>query len=150
MTPEQVTRRTGWAYALIAGGIACFYETYEYAKPWVPGTEPAPEFAPYLFGGLGVVCLIAGAVLWFTLKRQSTPPATTDLKSPQGKVVLRLMVAGIIALVATYFVGYVVPEGGGLDLAINGVLLLIVGICFVSAGLIAKKMRAAAAGVAKG
>jgi hypothetical protein len=150
MTPEQVTRRTGWAYALIAAGIACLFETYQYAKPWVPGTEPAPEFAPYLFGGLALVCLIAGAVLWYALKRQSTPPATTDLKSPQGKVVLRLMVLGIAALIGTYFVEYIVPEGSGLDLAINGALLLVVAVCFVSAGWIAKKARVATAGAAKG
>lgn len=148
MTPEQVTRRMGWMYALIGAGIACLYMAYQYATP-APRTEPPPEWAPYPFGILGIACLIVGGVLALKLKKEPTPAATTDLKSPQGKVVVRLMVIGFIALAGTYFVGYITPEGEALGLALSGVLLLIVGACFVSAGRVARKMRAAAAGAAK-
>jgi hypothetical protein len=150
MTPEQVTKRMGWMYALISGGIACLYMAYDYAKPTVGRAEPPPEWAPFLFGGLGIVLLIVGIVMWIRLKKEPTPPATTDLKSPQGKVVVRLMVIGFIALVGTYLVGFITPEGEALGLTLSGVLLVIMAICFVSAGRIARKQRAAAAaGAAK-
>jgi uncharacterized membrane protein len=150
MTPEQVTKRMGWMYAMIGGGIACLYMAYDYAKPWVPGTEPAPEWAPYLFGILGIVLLIVGIVMWVQLKKQPTPPATTDLKGPQGKLVITLLVIGAIALAGTYLIDYVVPSNDGVGLALNIGLLLVMIVCFVSAGYIARKMRAAvAAGAAK-
>jgi hypothetical protein len=137
-------------YAMIGAGIACLYMAYQYAQPTVGRAEPPPEFAPYLFGGLGIVCLIVGIVLAFKLKKEPTPPATTDLKSPQGKVVIRLMVIGGVALVGLTFVNIMAPEGDLVWLSASVVLLLIMGGCFVSAGRIARKMRAAAAaGVAK-
>ena len=150
MTPEQVTKRMGWMYAMIGGGIACLYMAYDYAKPWVPGTEPAPEWAPYLFGILGIVLLIVGIVMWVQLKKQPTPPATTDLKGPQGKLVITPVGDRSHCLAGTYLIDYVVPANDGVGLALNVGLLLVMIVCFVSAGHIARKMRAAvAAGAAK-
>ena len=150
MTSEQVTKRMGWMYAMIGGGIACLYMAYDYAKPWVPGTEPAPEWAPYLFGILSIVLLVVGIVMWVQLKKQPTPPATTDLKGPQGKLVITLLMIGAIALAGTYLIDYVVPSNDGVGLALNVGLLLVMIVCFFSAGYIARKMRAAvAAGAAK-
>jgi hypothetical protein len=149
MTPEQVTKRTGWMYAMIGAGIACLYMAYQYAQPTVGIAEPPPDFAPYLFAVLGIVCLIAGIVLALKLKKEPTPAATTDLKSPQGKVVVRLMAIGFIALAGTFLVAFITPEGKALGLMLLSVLLLVMAICFVSAGRIARKMRAVAAGAAK-
>ncbi len=150
MTPEQVTKRMGWMYALIGAGIACLYMAYQYAQPTVGIAEPPPEWAPFLFGILGLACLIVGGVMALQLKKEPTPAATSDLKSPQGKVVVCLMVIGFIALVGTYLVRFITPEDGALGLTLSGVLLLIMAVCFVSAGRIARKMRAAAApGVGK-
>jgi hypothetical protein len=139
----------GTMYALIGAGIACLYMAYQYAQPTVGRAEPAPDFAPYLFGGLGLACLIVGGVMALKLKKEPTPAATTDLKTPQGKGVVRLMVIGFIALVGTYLVGFITPEGEALGLTLSGVLLLIMAVCFVSAGRIARKMRATAASGAK-
>ena len=58
-------------YATIGAGIACLFMAYQYAKPWVPGTEPAPEWAPYLFGGIGIVCLIVAGILALKLKKRT-------------------------------------------------------------------------------
>lgn len=149
MTPEQVTKRMGWTYALIGAGIACLYMAYQYAQPTVGRAEPPPEWAPYLFGILGIVCLVVGGVMALKLKKEPTPAATTDLKSPQGKVAIRLMVIGGIALVGLTFVNIMAPEGNLVWLSASVVLLLIMGVCFVSAGRIARKMRAVAAGAAK-
>jgi len=77
-------------FAMIGGGIACLYMAYQYAQPVVGRGEPPPEFAPYLFGGLGIVCLIIAAVIARKTSKDGTPAATTDLKSPQGKVVIRI------------------------------------------------------------
>jgi hypothetical protein len=63
MTPEQVTKRKSWVYALTGGGIACFIMAYQYAQPVVGRVELPPEFAPYLFGGIGIACLIIGVLL---------------------------------------------------------------------------------------
>ncbi len=43
MTPEQVTKRTGYAYALIGAGIACLYMAYQYAIPPTGRAEPPPQ-----------------------------------------------------------------------------------------------------------
>jgi hypothetical protein len=139
----------GWLYALIGAGIACLYMAYQYAQPTVGRAEPPPDWAPYLFGILGIVCLLVGGVMTLKLKKEPTPAATTDLKSPQGKVVVRLMVIGFVALAGTYLVGFITPEGEALGLTLSGVLLLVMAVCFVSAGRIARKMRATAAGAAK-
>ncbi|MGC1696721.1 MAG: hypothetical protein WA743_15780, partial [Pseudolabrys sp.] len=66
-------------------------------------------------------------------------------KSPQGKIVIRLMAVGGIALVGLTFVNIMAPKGDLAWLAASVVLLVVVAVCFVSAGRIAKKMRAAAA-----
>ena len=137
-------------YAMIGAGVACLFMVFQYALPVAARAEPPPEFAPYLFGGLGVICLIVGVALALQLKKEPTPAATTDLKSPQGKIVVRLMAVGGIALVALTIVNIIAPKGDLVWLAASVILLMIVAICFVSAGRIAKKMRAAAAaGVAK-
>jgi hypothetical protein len=132
-------------YAMIGAGVACLFMAYQYALPVAARAEPLPEFAPYLFGGLGVVCLIIGVALALQLKKEPTPAATTDLKSPQGKIVIRLMAVGGIALVGLTFVNIMAPKGDLAWLAASVVLLVVVAVCFVSAGRIAKKMRAAAA-----
>jgi peptidoglycan/LPS O-acetylase OafA/YrhL len=144
MTPEQVTKRQAWAYALIGAGIACLFMAYQYAIPPTGRAEPPPEFAPYLFGGLGLACFIAGGILWSKLKKEPTPPAKTDLKSPQGKAVIRLMAIGGIALVALTIVNIMAPEGDPMWLAGSVVLLIIMSVCFVSAGRVARKIRNAA------
>jgi hypothetical protein len=150
MTPEQVTRLKGWMFAMIGGGIACLYMAYQYAQSVVGRGEPPPEFAPYLFGGLGIVCLIIAAVIARKTSKDGTPAATTDLKSPQGKVVIRLMVVGLLALVALTGVNFLAPDGDPRWLTASVVLLVIMGVCFVSAGRIARKIRSASAmGAAK-
>jgi hypothetical protein len=141
MTPEQVTKRKSWAYALVAGGIACFITAYQYAQPVVGRGEPPPDFAPYLFGGIGIVCLIVGGLLALQLKKEPTPAATTDLSSPRGKTVIRLMIAGAIALVALTFVNIMAPEDDVRWLVASGVLLVIMAVCFVTAGKVARNIR---------
>ena len=60
------------------------------------------------------------------------------------------MAVGGIALVGLTFVNIMAPKGDLAWLAASVVLLVVVAVCFVSAGRIAKKMRAvAAAGVLK-
>lgn len=151
MTPEQVTKRQGSMYAMIGAGIACFYMAYQYAKPWVPGTEPAPEWAPYLFGGLGLVCLVAAGIFSSQLKNESTPAAKTDLSGPEGKKVIVLLVIGFGALASTWLTGYVVPKGNDLlDAGVSVVLLLIAIVCLFSAARVGKKIRqVSATGAAK-
>jgi hypothetical protein len=149
MTPEQVTKRMGWMYAMLGGGIACLFTAYQYAQPTVGVAEPPPEWAPYLFGGLGLILLIVGGVLALQLKKQPKP-AAVDLKNPQGKNVIRLMIAGGIALVALTLVNIFSPDGDPVWLSASVVLLIIMAVCFVSAGRITRKLRAAtAAGAAK-
>ena len=148
MTPEQVTRLKGWMFAMFGGGIACLYMAYQYAQPVVGRGEPPPAFAPYLFGGLGIICLIVAAVI--ARKTSGAPVATTDLKSPQGKVVIRLLVVGLIAMVALTLVNFLAPDGDLRWLTASVVLLVIMGGCFVTAGRIARKIRSASAmGAAK-
>ena len=151
MTPEQATKRAAYMYATIGAGIACFYMAYQYAKPWVPGTEPAPEWAPYLFGGIGIVCLIIAGILWSKVKKDPTPVAKTDLSGPEGKKVIVLMVIGFGALACTWLTGYIVPAGNDiLDAAVSVVLLLIAVVCLFGAARIGKRIRqASATGAAK-
>jgi predicted membrane channel-forming protein YqfA (hemolysin III family) len=144
VTPEQVTKRKSWSYALFGAGIAALVMAYQYATP-APRTEPPPEWAPFLFSAIGIVCLIVAGIITVKLSKETTPAATTYLKSPQGRVVIHLMVAGGIALVALTVVNFMVPEGDPLWLAASVVLLGIMGVCFVSAGRIAKKIRTSAA-----
>lgn len=134
-------------YAMIGGGIACLFVAYQYATPAVGRAEPAPEFAPFLFAGLGLICLIVAGILALKLKREPTPAATTDLSSPQGKTVIRLMVVGLIALVGLTFVNFMALAGDVAWLAASVVLLIIMAVCFVSAGRIARKIRRNAAAV---
>jgi hypothetical protein len=106
MTPEQVTKLKGWTYALIGAGIASFIAAYQYTIQPTGRGEPPPEFAPYLFGGIGIICLIVAAVLARKTSSSGVGPATTDLKSPQGKSVIRLMAVGFIALVGVFIVDF--------------------------------------------
>jgi hypothetical protein len=146
MTPEQVTKRTGYMYATIGAGIACLYMAYQYAKPWVPGTEPAPEWAPYLFGGIGIVCLIIAGILRSKLKKDPTPVAKTDLSGPEGKKVIVLLVIGFGALACTWLSDYVIPAGNDiLDAAVSIVLLLIAIVCLFGATRIGRRIRQASA-----
>ena len=143
MTPEQVTKRTSWVYALVGAGIACFFMAYQY-------TIPPTGRAPYLFGGIGLVCLIAAGTLFLKLKKEPTPAATTDLSAPGGKTVKILMVTGFAAIACTWLVGYVTPEKEPLGLALSVTLLVTGAGCLISAGRIARKMRnASATGAAK-
>jgi hypothetical protein len=150
MTPEQVTKRTSWVYALTGAAIACFVMAYQYAIPPTGRAEPPPEFASYLFGGIGLVCLIAAGIFFFKLKKQPTPAATTDLSAPGGKTVKVLMVIGFAAMAGTWLVGYVTPEQEPLGLALSVILLVIGAACLISAGRIARRIRnASATGAAK-
>jgi drug/metabolite transporter (DMT)-like permease len=151
MTPEQVTKRTAWAYALVGAGIACLFMAYQYAIPPTGRAEPPPEFASYLFGGIGIVCLVVGAILWSTLKKDPTPATKTDLSGPEGKKVIALMVIGFGALACTWLTGYVIPAGNDiLDAAVSVVLLLVAIVCLFGAARIGKKIRqASATGAAK-
>jgi len=141
MTPEQVTRLKGWMFAMFGAGIACFYMAYQYTIQPVGRGEPPPAFAPYLFGGIGIVCLIVAAVISRKTSKSGVQAATTDLKSPQGNVVIRLMVIGLIALVGMIFVDSAAPAGDLRWLTVSVVLLIIMGVCFVTAGRIARKIR---------
>jgi peptidoglycan/LPS O-acetylase OafA/YrhL len=143
MTPEQAARQKSWMLALIGGGLACLYTAYQYAKPWVPGTEPAPDYAPYLFGGIAIACFVAAALLWSRLKKDPTSAAVTDLSAPGGKTVKILLVIGFAGMAGTWLIGYITPEGEPLGLSLSIASLLIAIVCFVSAGRLAKKMRRA-------
>jgi hypothetical protein len=150
MTPEQVTKRKSWAYAMVAGGIACFITAYQYAQPVVGIAEPPPDFAPYLFGGIGLACLIVGGLLALQLKKEPTPAATTDLSGPRGKTVVRLMIAGLVAMAALTVVNMMGPDGDVRWLTASGILLIVMAVCFVSAGRVARQIRRdAAAGAGK-
>jgi hypothetical protein len=140
MTPEQVTKLKGRMLALIGAGIASLYMAYQYAQPVVGRGEPPPAFAPYLFGGIGIVCLIVAALMWRKVRNQNVPAATTDLSGPQGKIVILLLVLGVITLAGSYFVDYVVhDENLGLVLSIG--LLVIMIVCFLIAGRIGRNIR---------
>ena len=145
MTPEQVTKWKAWSYALLGAGVATFYMAYQYAQPVTGRAEPPPEFAPYMFGAIGVVCFIAAALVARKVSKQNVPAATTDLKAPQGKLVIGLLVAGMAALAGNYAVGYLVPNNENLQLALSLGLLAIMAICLISAGRVARNMRRAAA-----
>jgi hypothetical protein len=151
MTTEQVTRLKGWMFAMFGAGIASLITAYQYTVQPTGRGEPSPEFAPYLFGGIGIVCLIVAAVLARKTGKSGIPAAATDLRNPQGKTVIRLMAIGLIALMALFAVNFMTPDGDGAWLAASIGLLLIVAVCFVSAGCIARNIRrsTAAVGVAK-
>ena len=91
------------------------------------------------------------ACLALKLKNEPTPAAIADLSGPQGKSVIRLMVIGGIALVGLTITNIMAPEGDLMWLAASVILLLIMAVCFVSAGRIARNIRraAAAAGASK-
>jgi hypothetical protein len=151
MTPEQATKRAAYMYAMIGAGIACLYMAYQYTIPPTGRAEPPPEFAPYLFGGIGIVCLIIAGILWSKLKKEPTPAAKTDLSGPEGKKVIVLMVIGFGALACTWLSGYVIPAGNDiLAAAVSVVLLLIAIVCLFGAARIGKRIRqASATGAAK-
>lgn len=142
MTPEQATKSKARSYALVGAGIAALIMAYQYAIPATGRAEPAPEFAPYLFAGIGVVCFIAAGLMWRKVSKQNVPAAApTDLSGPQGKVVIWLTVIGFIALAGSYFVGYLVPNDEILGLLLSVGLLVIMIVCFVIAARIARKIR---------
>jgi hypothetical protein len=146
MTPEQATKRAAYMYAMIGAGIACLYMAYQYTIPPTGRAEPPPEFAPYLFGGIGIICLIIAGILWSKLKKDPTPAAKTDLSGPEGKKVVVLMVIGFGALACTWLTGYVIPAGNDiLAAAVSVVLLLIAIICLLGAARIGKRIRQASA-----
>jgi hypothetical protein len=151
MTPEQVTRLKGWMFAMCSSGIACFFFAYQYTIQPVGIAEPPPPFAPYLFGGIGIICLIVGAIIARKTAKSGVAPATTDLKGPRGKTVIVLMVVGIIALACSYLFDFIIPNSGGSGIVVNGLLLLVMAVCFLTAGKIARDIRrgAATAGAAK-
>ncbi|HEY1309966.1 MAG TPA: hypothetical protein VGF02_03375 [Pseudolabrys sp.] len=149
MTPEQVTKRMGRMYALIGAGIACLIMAYQYAQPTVGIAEPPPEWAPYMFGIIGIVCLIVGGGMALQLKKEPAPPATTDLKSPQGKVALLWLGIGVAALAGSYLVDFLVQDEN-VRLLLSVGLLVVMIVCFFTAARIARKLRTeTAAGAAK-
>lgn len=143
MTPEQVTRMKSWTYALIGGGIACLVAAYQFAFTTPKEGAPSPE-AGIFFTGIALAFFIAAAVIAFKLRRDGTPAATTDLSGPQGKTVIGLVAVGLIAMVDSYFVDYITPTDQPLGLSLEVGLVVVMGICLIMAGRIARKIRAAA------
>jgi drug/metabolite transporter (DMT)-like permease len=141
MTPEQVTRLKGWMFAMIGGGIASLIMAYQYTIQPVGRGEPPPAFASYLFGVIGIVCLIVAAVIARKTNQSGVEAATTDLKSPQGNVVFRLMLIGLIALAGMIFIDFAAPAGDLRWLTVSIILLIIMGVCFIIAGRLARKIR---------
>jgi len=149
MTPEQVTKLKSWAIALFGGGIACFYMAYQYTQQPVGRGEPPPAFTPYFFGGIGIVSFIAAAILWRKSAKSGVAPATTDLSGPKGRMIVVLLVLGVIALAGSYLVDYVVHDES-LALALSVGLLVVMAVCFVTAGKIGRNIRkVASAGALK-
>jgi hypothetical protein len=66
-----------------------------------------------------------------------------DLNTPRGKQMLGLLFVGFFALACTYLLDNFVAQSDPLWLVLTCVLLAVVAVCFVSAGLIARKMRSA-------
>jgi len=149
MTPEQVTRRKSWVYALIGAGIAVLVVAYQYAiSP--PPEGITPPIVPIGFAGLGLVFFIVAGFMALKLSKDPTPAATTDLSAPGGKTVKVLMVIGFAAMAGTWLVGYVTPEKEPIGLTLSVILLVIGAVCLVSAGRIARRIRnASATGAAK-
>jgi FtsH-binding integral membrane protein len=145
MTPGQVSKLKGWTYAMVGAAIACFVVAYPYATSAAGRADPPPEVAPYLFAGLGIACLVAAAVLARKISKSGKPAATTDLKGPQGKKVISLLIVGLIALAALTIINFMVPNGDFMWLTVLCVLLLVVDVCFVTAGSITRRIRRDAA-----
>ena len=142
MTAEQAARMKGRSYALIGAGFAGLVAAYQFATTQSPEGPWSPVM-PFLFGACGFILIAIGAYLLMKVGKADVEPATkTDLNNPQGKVALLLFVIGLVALAGAYFIDYI-PLGEGLNLALTGVLLLVVAVCFVSATRIARKIRAA-------
>jgi hypothetical protein len=143
MTPEQITRMKSWTYALIGAGIACFVAAYQCAFTTPREGAPSPE-AGIVFTGVALALFVAAAVIAYKVRKDGTPAAATDLSGPQGKTVIRLVVVGLIAMVASYFVDYVTPTDQPLGLSLEVGLVIVMAVCLVTAGRIARKIRAAA------
>ena len=149
MTPEQVTQRKSWVYALIGAGIAVLVVAYQYAIS-TSSEGITPPIVPIGFAGLGVVFFIVAGFLALKLNKDPTPAATTDFSAPGGKTVKVLMVIGFAAMAGTWLVGYVTPEKEPLGLTLSVILLVIGAVCLISAGRIARRIRnASATGAAK-
>jgi len=148
MTPEQVTQRKGWIYAMGGGGIASLIAAYQFA--FTTPKEGAPSLTVGLIFTVIAVMLFAGAaVLSAQVRASGTAPATTDLNAPGGNKVKILLLAGFGAMAATWLVRFVTPEGDVIGVTLSGILLVVAAVCLISAGRIAKKMRNAQAGAAK-
>ena len=141
MTPQQVTRWKARSYALFGVGIAGFFMAYRYATS-APREGVTPAWVPILFAVFGLGCFIAGGLMTLKVSKQHVAPATTDLSGPKGKTVRLLLLVGVVALIALSAVNYFAPTSEPLWLAASVVLLVIVGVCFVSAGRIARKLPA--------
>jgi uncharacterized membrane protein HdeD (DUF308 family) len=150
MTPEQVNKRKSFSYAMIGAGIACLVAAYQFAFT-TPKEGALSLAAGIAFTAVALALFVAAAVLAYQVRTSGTTPATTDLSGPQGKTVTRLVVAGVIAMVASYFVDYLTPTDQPLGLSLEVGLVIVMAVCFIAAGRIARKIRAAAAaqGVSK-
>ncbi|HEY1474844.1 MAG TPA: hypothetical protein VGF53_12260 [Pseudolabrys sp.] len=150
MTPEQVNKRKSFSYAMIGAGIACLAAAYQVA--FTTPKEGAPSLATGIaFTAVALALFAVAAILAYQVRKSGTPPAATDLSGPQGNAVIRLVVAGVIAMVGSYFVDYITPTDQPLGLALEVGLVIVMGVCFIAAGRMARKIRAAAAaqGVSK-
>jgi hypothetical protein len=164
MTPEQVAKTRAVSYAMLGAGIAVFIVAYQYSVPvsyamlGAPrhrhgilvshnehrdaGAEPVPAFVPYMFAAIGVVFFIVAGFMWRKTSKQNVAPARpVDLSGPQGKIVIGLMVIGFVALVGSYFSGYLIPHDEMLETALSVGLLLVMIVCFLIAARIARKIR---------
>jgi Na+/melibiose symporter-like transporter len=141
MTPEQAAKTKARSYGMLGAGIAVLIVAYQYILPVTGVAEPPPEFAPYLFAGIGIVCFIVAAFLWrrATKEKVAALPAA-DLSGPQGKTVIGLMTLGVLALAGSYFVDHLVPNDEILGLLLSGGLLVVMIVCFLIAARIARKL----------
>lgn len=142
MTPEQVAKTRAMSYAMLGAGIAVFIVAYQYSMPVTGRAEPVPAFVPYMFAAIGVVFFIAAAFMWRKTSKQDVVPAKpVDLSGPQGKMVIGLMVVGFVALVGSYFSGYLIPHDEMKETALSVGLLLVMIVCFLIAARIARKIK---------
>lgn len=142
MTPEQVTQRKSWIYAMIGGGIACLVAAYQFA--FTTPKEGAPSLtAGLIFTSIAAMLFVGAAVLSYKVRASGTLPATTNLNAPGGKTVKILLLVGFAAMAATWLVRFVAPEDEALGLTLSVILLVIAAVCLIGAGRIAKRMRGA-------
>jgi hypothetical protein len=144
MTPEQVTRMRARSYALVGVGCAGLVASYQFGTTESP-EGPWPILMPVIFFVAGLALVIAGAVMILKTKGQKAAPPPT-LQGPQRTTAMVLGGIGFAALLGTFAVDYLTPADNPLWLAVSVGLLAIMGICFIGAGRLIRKVKSAPAG----